>query len=550
MVIYSLVTLAGSLVLILLGYRVLSEEHRRRVNVVFALFCFAGSYVSLVEFLTWLAETEARAQAYARVAVLWPLAPALFLHFCLLLRRDRLPRLVVISVYSAAAVTGAVYYRFVATGNAVAAAASFYLRSPFVTEWPHWMSTLLATAFHITSLVVLITASVRRSRASTQVRWVLAGYGIGLFVGIGAPVADQILYLGIPEFNGVTYAAFAVVMFVAIAQRNVIVLTPRSTAEHIVDAMQELLFLTDDSGRVLTVNRAAATAFGDRRLLGGTLQATVGGPGDTGRTDVWIPEGDVSTTIDGDDRCLNFTVSEVRARSGDLVGRVFIARDVTGDRRRERNLAMSLREKEELLREVHHRVNNSLQLVISLIDLKSAAIRDAAASNGIAELLRRIRLVAHTYEMVYAEEDVASISVAALVETVVCDTLQGHPNRNRVTPHFDFASVTVGLRLAIPLALALAELVSNVVVHAFPEAHRGNAWFTVTDEREGRFSVTVRDDGVGLRTEQADRQLSGLRIASALCEQASLDLTIASEGGTLCTISGRFTPGSADGRRE
>lgn len=540
MVLFLVLSFVSAITLVLLGYRVFGEEHRRAVNRVFALFCFAAAYVAFCELGTRLSESGSRALVWAHLASGWPLAPAFFLHFSLLLglHKENLPFAAVAAIYGTAAGMALLYVSYVREGYAVYVAYGYTLQSPIVAPWPYWLTSVGSTLLNVLSLLVLTWGSLSSALAGgkRQVRWILAAYVIAFVTSLLTAGVNQVTGLAVPELNGPTYALFAAVVFLGIQQRNVIILTPTSTGEHIVQTMGELFFLTDDTGRILSVNRATEQVFGGENLIGNDLRVLMAmAPGGG------FPAGDIRVaTVEGL-RWLSFSVSCIYTRSGELVGRVFIARDVTEDRRREARLASSLREKESLLREVHHRVNNSLQLVNSLLDLKGSTVSDAGARRTIDEIGGRVRLIAHIYEQVYSADDVSSVSLRELLRAVVADTAQDHESRARIEVEYELEEIEVDLHTAIPLAIVIAELVSNVFQHAFPDKRAGKVVVESTRLRDDGFSIAVDDDGVGFVHIPRNRY-HGLDIAEALCHQAGAELKLETDDGTRCTITSRKNP--------
>lgn len=216
----------SAIVLALLGYRLIDEERGRRLNLLFGLFCIAASYVSFCELFTRLAETIERAMLFARLSCAWPLAPALYPHFCLLLAtgRRRLHPLVAVPIYAIAASMAVVYWRFVDTGQAIISACGFSLVSPVVTEWPYWPVPGGVFLLYLTSFGCLLYGTTRSPRRDErrQIRWILWSYAGGFgftffFIWVGRLFSPPL-----PELTGLTYAAYAVAVFAGILNRRLL----------------------------------------------------------------------------------------------------------------------------------------------------------------------------------------------------------------------------------------------------------------------------------------------------------------------------------------
>jgi len=228
--------------------------------------------------------------------------------------------------------------------------------------------------------------------------------------------------------------------------------------------------------------------------------------------------------IAGDNRCLQVTTSPLTDSDGNLVAGMKIMRDVTDQRRNQERLKRSVLEKELLLQEVHHRVRNNLQLILSLLSLQSATSTSGELVAFLRESKNRIRSMALLHEQLCGMEDVTQIDLATYTRNLVDGLLEAHgiePDRVRV--RVDTAGVSVPLDVATPCALILNELVSNAIEHGFPEGRSGEIQVMarqLTGDRPA-IHMSVRDDGVGLPAEFDLRRVQslGLQIIRNLVEQ-------------------------------
>jgi two-component sensor histidine kinase len=226
---------------------------------------------------------------------------------------------------------------------------------------------------------------------------------------------------------------------------------------------------------------------------------------------------------------------------------VGVTMDITDRKRAEEALRASLREKEVLLREVHHRVKNNLQLISSLLALQASRIEDAAAADVFTESQNRVRAMALVHENLYRCGDLASVRLAGHVQG-----LCAHLERSvRIDPErivLDVAAAdgTLDLDRSIRLGLLINELVSNALKHAFPDGRTGRIGVQLT-LWENWYILVVADNGVGLPRELdlGHSDSLGLQLVSDLTEQLGGTLTLDRAGGTTITI--RFP---ARGREE
>jgi PAS domain S-box-containing protein len=207
-------------------------------------------------------------------------------------------------------------------------------------------------------------------------------------------------------------------------------------------------------------------------------------------------------------------------------------------KRSEEALKSSLREKEVLLREIHHRVKNNLQVVSSLLNLQGRRLKEGEAMSFLKESQRRIRSMALVHEKLYQSKDLARIDMAGYVGSLAQHLFQSF----RVDPALirfraDIRDVALDINTAMPSGLLISELVSNALKHAFPGERRGEIAVELRAADEGYYALVVRDDGAGFPPGIDFRRTAslGMQLVLLLVEQldGTIDLAPASEtGGT------------------
>ncbi len=166
--------------------------------------------------------------------------------------------------------------------------------------------------------------------------------------------------------------------------------------------------------------------------------------------------------------------------------------------RAERAIAQSLREKEILLKEIHHRVKNNLQVISSLLNLQMLQVTDPLTIEMLEESRDRIRSIALVHEELYRFNDLAHIDVGAYVATLAKKLTESHA-RPGIVLERDVDDASLPVNSAVPMGLILNELLTNAFKHAFPGTDRGRIFVRFREEPE-RFVLRVEDDGVGMPT--------------------------------------------------
>lgn len=212
--------------------------------------------------------------------------------------------------------------------------------------------------------------------------------------------------------------------------------------------------------------------------------------------------------------------------------------DVSARKQVEAQIAASLKEKEVLLKEIHHRVKNNLQVISSLLSLQSGTTNDTYAQEQLRESQNRIRTMALIHERLYQSENLAEINFGVYVQS-----LGAFLSRSYNVPgvHILYAvdPCHLPVNMAIPCGLVINELVSNALKYAFRGRTQGEIEITFTLLRGNRAVLTVRDDGVGFPSELDFRSTKslGLQLVNTLASQLSGTIGLIRDRGTTFTIT-------------
>ncbi|MBN1533012.1 MAG: PAS domain S-box protein [Spirochaetes bacterium] len=215
-----------------------------------------------------------------------------------------------------------------------------------------------------------------------------------------------------------------------------------------------------------------------------------------------------------------------------------ITRDITSRKRIENELRESLVEKEILIKELHHRVKNNLQVVASLISLQAVKVDDEKYRSYFEESRNRIKAMTLVHEMLYKSENLSRIDFARYIAELAPGLFSSFNAGEKVRLLMDVEKVELGIDLAIPCALITNELVSNSLKHAFPDGRRGeiSIRFTVTDG--GTNELVVMDNGIGNRAghDLNTLQTLGLEIVRSLVRQISGSMEIDTSSGFMTRV--------------
>jgi PAS domain S-box-containing protein len=231
-----------------------------------------------------------------------------------------------------------------------------------------------------------------------------------------------------------------------------------------------------------------------------------------------------------------------RDAAEEIGGLILFSQTVTDRKLAEEHVRASLREKEVLLKEIHHRVKNNLQIISSLLFLQSTYVTDDTTLEILAESQSRVKAIALIHEKLYRTEQFDRIDFVAYLNDLIAELFRTYRVRDdSVTMHTDIEAIRLGIETALPCGLIVNELVSNALKHAFPAPWTGEVWVDLHRADGNQFALTVRDNGIGL-PECVDWQRSqslGLQLVSDLTKQLGGTLEIEHRAGTSVRL--RFT---------
>jgi len=195
----------------------------------------------------------------------------------------------------------------------------------------------------------------------------------------------------------------------------------------------------------------------------------------------------------------------------------------------------SLGEKELLLREIHHRVKNNLQVISSLLSLQARHLPDAAARAIFAQSQNRVQSIALVHEQLYLSGDLAHVDFERYVESLIDNLFYTYDADERgIGREIDVGGVQLPIDLAIPCGLLVNELVTNSLKHGFPGGRRGAIRVLLRVDGPGMVCLTVADDGVGVPPGLDLRRTRslGLDLVFTFAEQLDATIEVRRQGGT------------------
>ena len=216
-----------------------------------------------------------------------------------------------------------------------------------------------------------------------------------------------------------------------------------------------------------------------------------------------------------------------------------IYRDITDRKRTEKRMKQDLKEKEILLKEIHHRVKNNMQVISSMLKLQSRFIDDNKALELFKNSQNRVKSMALIHERIYMSKDLASVNFEEYVQNLARNLfVNNRISSNNVALELDIKDVNVDMNKAVPLGLIINELISNSLKHAFPDGRKGVLTVSMKMQ-DDKFELIIADDGVGsdkdLNLENPDTL--GMELISALSTQLYGEMKFIPGKGTKFILS-------------
>jgi len=195
--------------------------------------------------------------------------------------------------------------------------------------------------------------------------------------------------------------------------------------------------------------------------------------------------------------------------------------DITERKRAEKKIKKSLEEKEVLLKEIHHRVKNNMQVISSLINIQSTWIEDEKALEALKDTRKRVYSMALIHDRLYKSEDLSRVDFSQYIEQISTHLLSFYQDKiKNVKIRKDVKNVFIDINKAVPLGLIINELISNSLRHAFPDDRKGEIRINF-GKKNGGYELKISDNGVGFPEELDFRKSSsmGMQLVTALVDQ-------------------------------
>ncbi len=242
---------------------------------------------------------------------------------------------------------------------------------------------------------------------------------------------------------------------------------------------------------------------------------------------------------DGSNLCVRLGSIRIETKDGKYVVRTAMS-DITERKHSEEIIKASLKEKELLLREIHHRVKNNMQIISSLLRLQSKYIKEKKYRILFEESQNTIRSMSLIHEKLYNSHDMSKVDFKEYISDLVSSLFHSYGiNKSAITSRINIQDVSFGINLAIPCGLIINELITNSLKYAFSDGRKGEIKIELIKNNENIYELLVGDNGVGIPDDIdiGKTDSLGLRLVTMLVEdQLEGEIDLKRNNGTIFKI--------------
>ena len=319
----------------------------------------------------------------------------------------------------------------------------------------------------------------------------------------------------------------------------------------LIDSSLDMIFACDHNGKITEFNQAAQNIFGysSAEVLNKHISVLYADKELSDKIGDYIFEdGNFAGEVmhvkkNGTTFSAYISAALLKNEKGDLLGTMSISRDITRIKETEEQLKKSVHEKEILLKEIHHRVKNNLQVISSILKLQSSYVKDPKIIELLKECRNRISSMAFIHATLYMTKDFTNINFSEYIGNLAGNLQQSYTSREKkILLKLDIPRLYLHIDDAIPCGLIINELLSNSFKYAFEKKKRGVIGIVVKVKKEN-IILAISDDGVGMpkSVDYKNTESLGLQLVISLVEQLGGTIKLERGKGTKYVIAFKKT---------
>ncbi|WP_052374373.1 sensor histidine kinase [Methanobacterium sp. SMA-27] len=531
--IFSYISLIAFLLCFFLGNFIYHKNSKSQLNLMIALLCILVGFLAFAEFQYRQTTDFQTAYIWLKISGLWPIVPAVLLHISLIFtgKTDILKNK---STYLLIYIPAIIISFYAVDTN--------LMLMGILKEYWGWTyvfpeNSLLFDIMSVWTLLCVFLAGglcliyylKNKNIKKHQAKYLLIGLYFPLLITMATDLILPTMSIRIPETTmamstvGIGFISYGVWKYRFPA------LTTAVAADEIVSTMSNFLIMLDHDKNIVTINDATIELLGYEKkdIIGKSVKylfadnslENAGKLFDSNSNSIINFETRLKSKY-GEIIPVLLSKSVIKNDDGNIMGIVCIGSNIVEIKHAEDKIKASLNEKDILLRELHHRVKNNLQIILSLINLQSNGIKNKEDLEIFRESQSRVKSLAIIHEKLYRSEDFANINFEEYIESLV-NYLLSYYSADSIEVIIDVKKdIILNMDTAVPCGLIINELVTNAIKHAFNESKSGQIKITLKSDN-GCFTLIVSDNGEGIPPEVDldNPQKLGLQLVKSLTDQ-------------------------------
>jgi len=531
--VFSYISLAAFFVCFFLGNFIYHRNTKSQLNIMIAVLSIIVGFLAFAEFQYRQTSDFQTAYLWLKISGLWPIVPAILLHISLIFtgKTNLLKnKLIYVLIYAPALII------------AILAVDTNWLLQGIVNEYWGWTYIYPRNSlfFYIMSLWTVLCAFFAggicfwyylktKDIKRLQAKYLIAGLYLPLLISMFSDVILPNMSIRIPETTMMMSTIGIGFISYGIWKYRFPALTAAIAADQIVSTMSNFLIMLDHKRNIVTINNATTALLGysKEELIGKPLEYLF-------KDQTWEASNNLSNntsdTIVNFETCLKskyddlipvlLSKSVIKDENGNVMGIVCIGNNIIEIKEAKDKIKASLDEKELLLKELHHRVKNNLQIILSLINLQSNGIKDDDDLEIFRESQSRVKSLAIIHEKLYQSTDFASINFEEYIQSLVSYLLSYYSKTNIIVDIDVEKDIILNMDTAVPCGLIINELVTNSIKFAFPGGKTGKIYIKLHYE-DGSLILLIGDNGIGLPDgmDFENSQKLGFQLVKTLTDQ-------------------------------
>jgi len=550
-------SLFSGILTLFIGLNVFLINPKKQANIIFTIMVLFFTIFSFSEFLVRISESNSLALFFGRIGYsTFPLVSCLGLHFSLVFPRKYYVSKNIFSKYKflifIVYIIGFIIILILNTRIGI-----WDVR---ISDWgyrviPSSSIELLVFWFLICSSYAAYTLGHTYLKKNInynekkQIQYLILGFLSIAALSLGTNLIPPILNISIFPMTTVSLLIFSILVAYSMIRYGLMGFSITETAKTLIDTMSDSLIVIDTNENIVNINKSTSDLLGYKKeeIIDLPLrkifkikefnkrvsrsQSILNILENVSKSKLVNIES-CFISNDGKNIPISISASPITNKKNAIEGYVIVARDLT-------ELRETLKEKEILLKEIHHRVKNNLQLISSLLNIQSKQIKNKEVKEIFKESQNRIRLMASLHEQLYQSSDLKNIDFREYISAFTDNLFYSYKtNKNSVKININIQDIFLDTNTTLVCSFIINELVSNSLKHAFPNNKTGE--ITIDFEKKNKlYILTVKDNGIGFPKNINFQKTSslGLQLVNMFVKQLNGEIKLDLTDGTKFIIS-------------